>query len=99
MHTLIPPHINVLALMATATNATRKAVIRRLSMNSQEIISITPDKPNLLYQVCKKPEELEAMAPLMEKLQAYELPTDHKIIILCHMYNECSQHYRLFTVV
>ncbi len=97
VRSLIPPHVNVLALTATATKATRKAVIKRLSMKSPEIISITPDKPNLLYLVREKPEELEnAMTSLIEKLRKHELPADHKIIIFCRKYNECSQLYRLF---
>ena len=65
-------------------------------MRSPKIISITPNKPNLLYLVRDKPERFEAMLPLMEKLQANQLPSNHKIIIFCRKYDECSKIYRLF---
>ena len=91
VRSLIPPHVNVLALTATTTKETRKAVIKRLSMRSPKIILITPNNPNLLYLVRDKPELFEAMLPLIEKLQANQLPSNHKIIIFCRKYDELQQ--------
>lgn len=59
VRSLIPPHVNILALTAIATKATRKVVVKRLSMKSPEIISVTPDKPNLMYLVQTKPNSIE----------------------------------------
>ena len=44
VRSLVPPHVIVLALTATATKATRKADVKRLSMKNPEIISIRPYK-------------------------------------------------------
>ena len=90
VRSLIPSHVNVMALTATATKATRKAVVKRLSMKSPEIISITPDKPNVLYIVKDKPESIdEAMLPIVDKLHA-------GLIIFCRTYDECSRMYGFF---
>ena len=96
VRSLIPPHVNVLALTATATKATRKAMVKKRSMKSPEIISITPDKPNILYIVRDKPDTInEAMLPIIKKLQGNLVPTDHKLIF-CRTYDECSRMYRFF---
>lgn len=97
VRSLIPPHVHILALTATATKATRKIVMKRLSMKSSEIVSVTPDKPNLIYLVQDKPNTIEdAVSPLIEKLRLHQLPSNHKIIIFCRTYDECSKMYRLF---
>ena len=66
-------------------------------MKSPEIVSITPDKPNIMYLVQNKPITIEeAVFPLIKKLQLHQLSSIHKIIIFYRTYDECSKMYRLF---
>ena len=84
VRSLIHSHVNVLALTATATSATRKAVVKRLSMKNPEVISLMPDKPKLIYILRDKPKTIEeAFLPIVEKIQHHEIPPNDKIIIFC----------------
>eukprot|EP00731_Ephydatia_muelleri_P011886 Em0006g780a len=49
VRSLIPSHVHVMALTATATVATRDTVVKILGMNSPTIVSASPDKPNICY--------------------------------------------------
>ena len=54
MRSLLPHHVRVMALTATATRKTREVVICRLSMQNPMVLSITANKPNLIYRVVPK---------------------------------------------
>ncbi|KAL5479301.1 hypothetical protein EMCRGX_G022804 [Ephydatia muelleri] len=54
VRSLIPSHVHVMALTATATVATRDTVVKILGMNSPTIVSASPDKPNICYAVREK---------------------------------------------
>ena len=97
IRSLIPKHVNILALTATATKPTRKAVIKRLNMQKPVIISVTPNKPNIVYRLQDKDSSMkESLAPLIYQLQQQGIRTDQKIIIFCKRYNECSRMYWVF---
>jgi len=86
-----------LALTATATKPTRKAVIKRLNMQKPVIISVTPNKPNIVYGLQDKDSSVkESLAPLIHQLQQQGIRTDQKIIIFCKQYDECSRMYWMF---
>ena len=95
IRSLIPKHVNILALTATATKPTRKAVIKRLNMQKPVIISVTPNKPNIVYRLQDKDSSMESLAPLTHQLQRQEIQTDQKIIIFCKQY-ECSRMYWMY---
>ena len=72
-------------------------MVKRLGMESPEVISITPEKSNILYIVKDKPDNIsEAMLPIVEKLQANLLPTHQKLTIFCRTYDDCSRMYHFF---
>lgn len=66
-------------------------------MHKPVIISITPNKPNIVYRLQGKDETMEeTLAPLISKLQSQEIRQDHKVIIFCKRYSECSKMYCMF---
>ena len=54
-----PTKLNFMALTATASEKTRKEVIRLLGMVRPFVIVKSPDKPNIVYHVYEKEKELE----------------------------------------
>ena len=97
IRSLLPPSVNIMALTATATLATRKSIFKRLSMKHPEIISVSPHKSNIMYEVREKTTmEDDLVKPISQKLLSDGISCDHKIIIFCRTYNECSNMYVLF---
>ena len=86
-----------MALTATATKSTRKAVIKLLNMHQPVVISVTPSKPNIVYCLQEKGKSMEeTLAPLICKLQQQRIKQDHKMIIFCKRYEVCSRMYWVF---
>ena len=86
-----------MALTATATKSTRKAVMKLLNMHQPVVISVTPSKPNIVYRLQEKGKSMEeTLAPLICKLQQQKIKQDHKMIIFCKRYEECSRMYWVF---
>lgn len=70
--------------------------MKRLNMKNPEVISLTPDKPNLKYILRDKPKTIEeALLPIVENIRHHQLPPNYNIIIFCRKYDECSMMYRL----
>jgi len=66
-------------------------------MQKPVIISVTPNKPNIVYGLQDKDSSVkESLAPLIHQLQRQETQTDQKIIIFCKQYDECSRMYWMY---
>ena len=50
---ILPAGVNIIALMATASNSLRKQVMRTLGMKNASTISVSPNKVNIKYTVVK----------------------------------------------
>lgn len=83
-----------MALTTTATRSTRKAVIERLNMVAPIIVAITPNKPNILYQVSEKCF-MEDVAPLVCQLKTSGVRTS-KTLIYCRYCKEVTEFYDIF---
>jgi ATP-dependent DNA helicase RecQ len=59
LHGFFPSSLNVMALTATASLSTRKEVMKLLGMLKPVTIVKSPDKPNIVYRVAYKNEEME----------------------------------------
>ena len=44
VRSIIPQHVHVMALTATATKATRRCIIQKLGMANTKVINISPEK-------------------------------------------------------
>ena len=93
VRSLIPEHVNVMALTATATKATRRAVCQVLGMTSPAVIAQIPDRPNIKYSMHANPGPLEeAFAPLVDEIKTKRTTMD-RVIIYCRTYDNCSMIY------
>ncbi|KAL5483863.1 hypothetical protein EMCRGX_G020281 [Ephydatia muelleri] len=70
VRSLIPSHVHIMAMTATATTATRENVITSLGLIDTVIVSSSPDKPNISYSVRVKASIEDVFTPLVDKLRA-----------------------------
>ena len=95
MRSLLPHHVRVMALTATATRKTREVLICRLCMQNPMVLSITPNKSNLIYQVvpkCSMEEVVHAVGD--EILQKHTQAS--RTIIYCRYCKEVVEFYEEF---
>jgi len=92
LRSIIPDHVHLLALTATATKDTYQVVCSRLSLVDPVVIGLSPDRPNLMLNVVGKPSINEYCKQLSQdfKLKRMEFP---KTIIFCHNYQDVSDMY------
>ena len=91
-----PSHLNYMALTATASATTRKSVIRLLGMHKPVIISRSPNKNNIFYDVREKGGEIEIeLEFLVKELREFRTETT-KTIIFCRSYKDCGRLYQFF---
>lgn len=76
-----------MALIATATHATRKSIFKRLGIKHPDIISVSPNKINIIYEVREKNTmEDDIVIPISQKLRTGNIKSDQKIIVFCRTY-------------
>ena len=93
VRSIIPDRVNVMALTATATKATRKHVCRRLGMSAPVVISRSPNKPNIKLIVRVKEGTIDdTMAGLADELieKRAAMP---RVIIFVRTYDACGTLY------
>ena len=95
VRSLIPSHVHMMALTATATRSTRDTVISILGMKCSTIVSASPDKPNISYVVRDKRNVEETVSTLKKKLQSLRCQMP-RVIIYCRKVEDCSQLYLFF---
>jgi len=93
VRSLIPQHVHVMALTATATKATRLAVCRVLGMPSPAIVYQVPNRVNIKYIVHTNPGTIEeAFSPLVDEIRKERTKLD-RTIVYCRTYDSCSTIY------
>ena len=93
VRSLIPETVHVMALTATATRLTRQLVIRILKMIHPKIVSISPNKPNIKYNVQVNMQSLEeTFSPLVEEIRQKRTATA-RTIVFCRTYDQCARIY------
>ena len=94
IRSVLPEHVHVMALTATATKDTRLAVSRILGMVQPNLILQVPDRPNIKYVVHRTlTESLEDIfMPLAKEIQQKRVHMD-RVIIYCTTYDNCSSMY------
>ena len=66
---LIPSHVNVMALTATVTKSTCVQVYKLLGMVQPKVVSISPNRKNIKYSVVVASNIEENFAPLVEEVR------------------------------
>ena len=74
------PSIHTMALTATATISTRKAVCRSLGMKKPVIISESPNKINIVYKVTPNVKDVEdAFEPVVNEILRHRKTMDRVV--------------------
>lgn len=86
IRSIIPENVRVMALTATATNTTRRCIVRSLDMKKPCIIYVPPVKGNIYYAVTEEPEGgiREAFQPIVDYLISDR--NMGRMIIFCKTY-------------
>lgn len=89
---LLPRHVRIMALTATATKSLRSSVTCTLGMENPVVIAISPCKANLTYNVGTYTTVAETFKPLLNRLRTDRERTP-RIIVYCQSYNMCADIY------
>ena len=93
---MIPSDVHLMALTATATKQSRRDICKVLSMKKPVVVSVTPNKPNIKYEVIPRCSTLEeTLAPLVEELRQQRRLMD-RVLIFCQKYDDVTHVYRFF---
>ena len=88
MRSLLPKQVNIMALTATATNKRCQVVMSLLAMEeSMKVVSVCPDKPNIVYSVSELTTFDQVLGSICEFLQTQ---TCGWMIIFCSTIQDCS---------
>ena len=91
IRSLVPPGVHIMALTATATSSTRKAVMRILGMKHATVVNLPAVKPNISFHVSQLEQkgDLSVFAPIVHDLVTMG-PCCDKTIIFCRNYKHCD---------
>ena len=95
VRSVIPEHVNVMALTATATTSSRAEIIQSLDMQNPVIVSVPPIKDNIYYCVSEKSSISASLGPLCDRL-ASRRTSMGRTIIFCRKYDEVTAIYYFF---
>jgi len=95
VRSLIPHHVRVMALTATATISSRRKIILSLDMQGCHVISRNPRKMNIKYIVRQKVTIEEAFSPVIEDVSLNSQNAD-RTIIFCQNFRDCFDIYQCF---
>jgi bloom syndrome protein len=92
VRSILPSHINIMALTATATNETYKCVCKRLSLIDPVLIGCPPDRNNIMYEVKPMIDMSIFCENIAVKIKTLGLEY-HKTVIFCQCYTDCAAMY------
>ena len=94
VQSLLPPNVNIMALTATATITLRSEICGVLGMKDQYVVTVSPEKNNVILQVSKFESLESTFNPIIQKLKMERLNLG-RTIIYCQKQETCTA---LFTV-
>ena len=92
VRSLLPQHVNILALTATATKEVRIKVGNTLGMVRPVVVALSPCKKNLCYSVVAFTTVSETFKPLLDRLKK-DRKTCPRTIVYCQSFNTCADIY------
>jgi len=84
-----------MALTATATRSLQCEVVKTLVMIDPVVVTMSPDKPDMIFTVSLCTTLEETFIPLMERLEAKRTHMD-RVLMYCQHQDEGAQLYLLF---
>ena len=92
---IIPRSVNIIALTATATKATREFVQRCLCMTNCFVIQKLPNRLNIKYTVQPKPDDVAiALSAVIDDIAAKGIAAE-KTVVFCRTYAECCMVFEV----
>lgn len=85
----------MLAATATATKEVRGDVISKLNMEGCEYVFVSPNRPNIYYEVRRCTTIEEDFAPLVESVRLHRAKAK-RVIVYCRSLNRCADLYAHF---
>lgn len=95
IRSLIPVGTPCMACTATATRSVREEVIVSLEMDGCVTISVSPDRPNIFYEVRQRTDIISDMAYLVQALGEQQINTP-RMIVYCQSLDTCSDLFAHF---
>ena len=95
IRSLIPKHVNVMALMAIATVMLQRHVMETLCMINPAIIETSPEKGNLHFSVVTYDSVETSFYPLMEEVKKNRTKLD-RTLIFCRRPIDCAKLWMSF---
>lgn len=92
LRSLVPSHVNLMALTATATKSLRLDVTRILGMKDPTLIATSPSRSNIKYVVQLCATTGEALDATLEGLASHG-EKHPRTIIYCRKQKECGEVY------
>ena len=95
VRSLIPKDVNIMALTVTAIRSLRGAVCKTLEMDNPVVVTISPDKTNMVFSVAHF-ESLETTFRLTMEKPKHECTNMQRTLIFCKSQETCAQLYLMF---
>ena len=95
VRSLIPERVNIMALTATATRTLRSDVCYILGMQDVQVVTVSPDKTNVILRVLPFESFEKAFNPVIDMLKKERLNMG-RTIIYCQKQETCAQLYLSF---
>ena len=96
IRSLVPSGTPLMACTATATLSIREEVVSILEMVEPVIISCSPNRPNIMYEVKKRTDLDTDFAPLLSTLREKLIATA-RVIVYCRTLGMCADLFDLFS--
>lgn len=95
LRAFVPSGTPFLALTATVTRTMRASTIRSLDMRGCEVISLSPNRPNIFYAVLQRTNVESDFHELILDLKKNSALTS-RVIVYCRSLNMCATLYAHF---
>ena len=92
LRSIIPPHINILALTATLTSETLVSITERLALKSPTILATSPQRNNIYYSIVP-PITVDDLAKNLRDEFSEKRAKFPKTVLFCRRYTDCSALY------
>lgn len=90
LRSIVPSNVNVMALTATATIDTYQCALKQLSMTDPVLVSLPPDRGNIVYSIHPAVTLDELSDILCRDLCSTNFP---KTVVFVRKYRDCSDLY------
>ena len=94
IRSILPSHVNILAMTATATASLRRCVIKTLGLRNIVTITENVDKTNIIYSVLPFESIETSFRRIIQRLRV-ERTRMPRTIIYCQTQDKCAQLYVL----